>query len=81
MVLLCLQLYGGPVYDHRDPQIHTQHCDDRYSDSSFSLTESTTMNIPLEAYRVSVHVQDPDSQPVSNVGITTNYGWNHLKIH
>ena len=43
----------------------------RYSKSPLSLTQDTVMNITIVAYAVRVHVQDPNGNPVANVGLTT----------
>jgi hypothetical protein len=47
-----------------------------YTQSSFSLSQTTVIDITLPAKRLSVHVQDPLGNPVAAVGITSNNSYN-----
>ncbi len=42
------------------------------SSGTLSLTQNTTMDIPLPIKQVSIHVQDPSGNPAQNITLTTN---------
>lgn len=48
--------------------------------SSFSVTQDTTLVLPLPAKKVTVHVQDATGDPVANVVVSTNQPNNNLTL-